>query len=105
MQPVSKAKKFEATIKSPMGPILVYVELEVYSETEFSGTAKLMGSTIPCENGKVNGSSYQFGVQVKLPFGVLPVEIDANLADDGTLTGFANAPKHKPMKIEGVQVQ
>lgn len=105
MQPVNKIKKFEAKIKSPMGPIKVHVELTMYTETEFGGTAKLMGLTIPYENGKVNGSSYQFGIQVKLPFGVLPVEVDANLAADGTVTGLAHAPNHKPMKIEGAQVQ
>uniref|UniRef100_UPI0006D27AC7 hypothetical protein n=1 Tax=Clostridium sp. NkU-1 TaxID=1095009 RepID=UPI0006D27AC7 len=88
-----------------MGPIKVHVELEMDSETEFIGTAKLMGLTIPYKNGKINGDNYQFAITVKLPFGELPVEVDANLAADGTITGFAHAPNHKPMEIEGVQVQ
>lgn len=105
MQTVIETKKFEAKIKSPVGPIKAHVELTMYSEIEFSGTAKLMGFTIPYENGKVNGNNYQFGIQVKLPFGALPVEVDANLAADGTVTGLVHAPNHKPMKIEGAQVQ
>ncbi len=105
MQTVIETKKFEAKIKSPMGPIKAYVELSMYSETAFGGTAKLLGLTVPYENGKVNGSNYQLGVQVKLPFGELPVDVDINLAADGTITGWAYAPKHKPMKIEGAQVK
>lgn len=37
----------------------------------------------------------------KLPFGVLRVEIAADVAEDGAVTGVANAPRHRPMTLRG----
>ncbi|MFR7745161.1 MAG: hypothetical protein ACLU3I_19410 [Acutalibacteraceae bacterium] len=33
--------------------------------------------------------------------GVLRVEIEADIHEDGSVSGIANAPRHKPMEIKG----
>ena len=48
-----------------------------------------------------SGSHFHFTASPKLPFGVLRVEINADVAEDGTVTGIANAPRHRPMEIKG----
>ncbi len=92
---------FEVQIKSPMGWIKVQGDLNLQSETEFSGQAKLLGFTVPLTDCEKAGAHFQFVASPKLPFGVLRVEIGADVAEDGTITGIANAPRHKPMAIKG----
>ena len=92
---------FEVQIKSPMGWIKVQGDLNLQSETEFSGYAKLMGFTVTLTDCEKNGSHFRFAASPKLPFGVLRVEIEADVTEDGTITGIANAPRHKPMEIKG----
>ena len=92
---------FEVQIKSPMGWIKVQGSLILQSDTEFSGSAKLMGFTVPLTDCVKSGSHFQFVVSPKLPFGVLRVEIEADVTESGEITGIANAPRHKPMAIKG----
>ena len=89
----------EAQIKSPMGWVKVQVSLTLLSDTAFSGRAKLMGFTVDLTECEKSGSHFHF--TAKLPFGVLRVEINADVAEDGTVTGIANAPRHRPMEIKG----
>lgn len=91
----------EAQIKSPMGWIKVQVSLTLLSDTSFSGHAKLLGSTVELTDCEKNGSHFHFTASPKLPFGVLRVEADTDMAEDGSLTGVARAPRHKPMEIKG----
>lgn len=91
----------DAQIKSPMGWIKVQVSLTLLSDTTFSGQAKLMGFTVDLTECKKSDSHFHFTASPKLPFGVLRVEIDADIAEDGTVTGIANAPRHRPMEIKG----
>lgn len=91
----------EAQIKSPMGWIKVMVSLTLLSDTAFSGQAKLMGFTVDLTECEKSGSHFHFTASPKLPFGVLRVEIDADVAADGAVTGIANAPRHRPMEIKG----
>ena len=92
---------FEVQIKSPMGWIKVQGTVTLQSETELSGQAKLLGFTVPLTDCMKEGSHLTFVASPKLPFGVLRVEITADVSDDGTVTGIANAPRHKPMEIKG----
>lgn len=93
--------EIEVELKSPMGWIKVQALLKIASETEFSGNAKLMGFTVELTDCAKSGSHFSFVASPKLPFGVLRVEIEADIAEDGTVTGVANAPRHKPMEIKG----
>ena len=91
----------EAQIKSPMGWVKVQVSLTLLSDTAFSGRAKLMGFTVDLTECEKSGSHFHITASPKLPFGVLRVEINADVAEDGTVTGIANAPRHRPMEIKG----
>lgn len=93
--------EIEVELKSPMGWIKVQALLNILSETTFTGNAKLMGFTVELTDCEKNGSQFRFVASPKLPFGVLRVEIEAEIAEDGTVTGVANAPRHKPMEIKG----
>ena len=96
--------QIEAQIKSPMGWIKILGEISLQSETAFSGHASLMGFTVELTDCVKDGSHLCFAASPKLPFGVLHVEINADIAEDGTITGVANAPRHRPMEIKGKMV-
>lgn len=96
--------QFEVQIKSPMGWIKVEALLSLLTETAFSGHARLMGFTVELTDCIKAGSHFSFAASPKLPFGVLRVEIDADVAEEGIVTGIANAPRHKPMTIKGQMV-
>lgn len=96
-----KKEQYDIELRSPMGWIKVKAGLVVDSETEFRGEVKLLGLTVPMEDCVKNDSTYQFRASPKLPFGVLEVTISADVHADGTVTGIANAPRHKPMEIRG----
>ena len=91
----------EAQIKSPMGWVKVMVSLTLLSDTAFTGQAKLMGFTVDLTECEKSGSHFHFTASPKHPFGVLRVEIDADVSADGAVTGIANAPRHRPMEIKG----
>lgn len=98
-------QQYEIQLRSPMGWIKVKAGLVLDSETDFHGEVKLMGLTVPLEDCSRTGETYQFKASPKLPFGVLEVTISADVHDDGSVTGVANAPRHKPMEIKGQRVQ
>ena len=91
----------DVQIKSPMGWIRVEAQVDVQSEAAFQGTAKLLGFTVPLTDCARTGDHVAFAASPKLPFGVLRVEIEADIAEDGSVTGIANAPRHRPMEIKG----
>lgn len=91
----------DVEIKSPMGWIKVEALLLISSETAFSGQAKLLGFSVELTDCAREGDHLRFAASPKLPFGVLRVEIEADVAPDGAVTGVANAPRHKPMEIRG----
>lgn len=98
-------QQYDIQLKSPMGWIKVKADIVVDSETEFHGKVKLMGIAVPMTDCSKNAAVYQFKVSPKLPFGVLEVAITAEVHDDGSVTGIANASRHKPMEIKGQRVQ
>lgn len=98
-------EQYDIQLKSPMGWIKVKADLVVDSETEFHGEVKLLGLTVPMVDCVKNAFTYQFKASPKLPFGVLEVTITAEVHADGSVTGIANAPRHKPMEIKGQRVQ
>ena len=91
----------DVEIKSPMGWIKVEAQLSILSETAFSGQAKLLGFMVELTDCALDGNHLRFAASPKLPFGVLRVEIEADVAPGGAVTGVANAPRHKPMEIRG----
>lgn len=88
-------------IKSPMGWVKTEVSLHIDSETAVSGRAKLLGFTVDLTDATRDGDHVHAAAAPKLPFGVLCVEINGDVAEDGTVTGIANAPHHRPMEIKG----
>ncbi len=100
----SNHEQYDLELKSPMGWIKVKGDLFMDTETEFHGEATLMGLTVPLTDCSRNGSVYQFKASPRLPFGVLEVTILAVIHEDGTVTGTANAPHHRPMEIKGQRV-
>ena len=98
-------EKYDIQLKSPMGWISVKAALVMDSETEFHGEVRLLGLTVPMENCARTGAHYQFKASPKLPFGVLEVTISADVHADGSVTGVADAPRHRPMEIKGQRIQ
>lgn len=96
---------YEIKLKSPMGWIKADADLTMESDTTFGGEVRLMGTSAPICNGVKNGTDYSFSVAVKLPFGMLNVAIDVTVQPDGSVTGVANADRHKPMEIVGQRLK
>ena len=92
---------FEVQIKSPMGWVKVDASIHILSEVAFTGQAKLLGFTVELTDCVLDGAHVRFAASPKLPFGVLRVEIEADIHEDVTVSGIANAPRHKPMEIKG----
>ena len=97
------AEKFTATvtIKSPMGPIKAFVNIDPVDDTHFTGTAKLMGKSADFDNGLRNGSSFVGDVTLVLPFGKATININVSIDDNGTIKGEASMPHRRPMSITG----
>ena len=93
--------RFNAQIKSPMGWIKIIAILTIDGDTEFHGSAKLMGMEVTLINCARNDRHFSFEAAPKLPFGVVNVQIEADIDDNGAVTGIANAPRHRPMEIKG----
>ncbi len=92
---------YDIQIKSPMGWIKVKADLTEDSDTAFHDEVRLMGITVPMTDCEKCGQRYRFKASPRLPFGVLEVAIEAEVHADGSVTGTANAPRHKPMDIRG----
>ena len=101
---IGKSYDFDVEIQSPMGWVKVLAKVAVTGETTFSGSAKLLGFTVELTDCVRFGDHVRFAASPKLPFGVLRVEIEADIAEDGSVTGIANAPRHRPMAIRGWMV-
>ena len=94
-------EQYDIQLKSPMGWIKVKADLVTDSETSFHGEVRLLGLTVPMEDCTRNGAHYRFKASPKLPFGVLEVTISVDVQPDGSVTGVADAPRHRPMAIKG----
>ena len=94
-------EQYDIQLKSPMGWITVKAGLVMDSETDFHGEVRLLGLTAPMTDCVKDGAHYQFKASPRLPFGVLEVAIAADVHEDGSVTGIADAPRHKPMEIKG----
>ena len=92
---------FEGEILSPMGWVKVLANVAVTGDTSFTGSARLLGFTVALTDCVRDGDHVRFAASPRLPFGVLRVEIEADIAPDGSVTGVANAPRHRPMAIQG----
>lgn len=93
-------ENYTIQLKSPMGWIKINAALETADDC-FTGEAKLLGMTVPLTDCVKSGSNYSFKASPRLPFGVLEVSVNADINEDGSVTGIATAPHHKPMEIKG----
>lgn len=101
MLTTGKTYDFEGEILSPMGWVKVLANVAVTGDTSFTGTARLLGFTVELTDCVRDGDHVRFAVSPKLPFGVLRVELEADAAQDGAVTGVANTPGHRPMTLRG----
>ena len=97
------AEKFTATvaIKSPMGPIKAYVNIDPVDSTHFTGTAKLMGKEADITGGLRNGNSFVGDITLALPFGKATININVTIDENGAIAGEASIPHRRPMSITG----
>lgn len=89
------------TIKSPMGPIKAFVNIDPVDATHFTGNAKLMGKEAPITGGLRNGSSFVGDISLMLPFGKANIRIEVAIDENGTIKGEAIMPHRKGMTITG----
>ena len=101
MLTTGKTYDFEREILSPMGWVKILAAITVTGDTAFSGTARLLGFTVELTFGGRGADPVRFAAAPKLPFGVLRVVVAADVAEDGAVTGVANAPRHRPMTLRG----
>lgn len=101
MLTTGKTYDFEGEILSPMGWVKVLANVAVTGDTSFTGAARLLGFTVELTDCVRDGDHVRFAASPKLPFGVLRVELEADVAQDGAVTGVANAPRHRPMTLRG----
>lgn len=98
---MNKQDIYDIQLNSPMGWIKIIAAVTEMLETEFEGSVKLLGLTVPMANCRKDGAVYSFSASPKLPFGVLDVQITAKVGEDGSVTGAATAPRHRPMEVMG----
>lgn len=101
MLTTGKTYDFEGEILSPMGWVKILANVAVTGDTSFTGTARLLGFTVELTDCVRDGDHVRFAASPKLPFGVLRVELEADVAQDGAVTGVANTPRHRPMTLRG----
>lgn len=98
-------QEYHVQLKSPMGWIKIIAIFQMEDGTHFHGKAKLMGFSNEFSGGVMEGDHLTFDIRVKLPFGPLDVHIEADVAEDGSVSGVGIVPKRKPMEIKGEQVR
>ena len=96
-----KNYKVDAQIKSPIGWAKVEVNVACQEDMSLTGDLRIMGIRAEITEGKADGNTITFSAHPKLPFGVLDVTGKAEIAEDGSVKGTADAPHHKPMEIKG----
>ena len=98
-------QEYHVQFKSPMGWIKIIAVLEMEDETHFHGQAKLMGFSNAFSGGVRDKDHISFDICVKLPFGMLDVHIEADVAEDGSVSGVGIVPRRKPIEIKGERVR
>lgn len=96
---------YSVRLASPVGTITIPVLVAYDDATTFHGKAKVMGIVAPFRDGERNGRRHTFDLRVRLPFGPLNVHLDADIDDQGRVTGRATAPNRRPMPLAGRRVE
>ncbi len=104
MKDFGTTKEYDVKIKSFMGEVKAYVHMETINETSFRGHVKLMGISSEFSEGISDGNNHKFIINLPLPFGKTTISIDADVDENGIVTGVAVMSKRKPMELTGVQV-
>lgn len=91
---------YDCVTKSPMGDQQSVLTVNVDGDT-FTGTNAGAMGTLDIENGRVNGDTLSWKMQMKVP---MPMELDCQATIDGdTLTGTVNAGAFGSMAMTGVR--
>ena len=91
---------YDCVTKSPMGDQQSVLTVNVDGDTFTGSNAGGMG-TLDIENGRVNGNTISWKMQMKVP---MPMELDCQATIDGdTLTGTVNAGAFGSMAMTGVR--
>ena len=91
---------YDCVTKSPMGDQQSVLTVNVDGDT-FTGTNAGGMGTLDIEDGRVNGDTISWKMQMKVP---MPMELDCQATIDGdTLTGTVNAGAFGSMAMTGVR--
>lgn len=85
--------KWRFTIISMMGEMYSQYTFRT-DDTALSGEAfdESTNETTPFEGGTYENNRFHFNITVKLPFGIMPFEIDGEYKEDDTLVGTSSMP-------------
>lgn len=92
--------EYDCITKSPMGDQKSVLTVKVDGDTFTGGNAGMMGS-LDCEDGRVDGNTLTWKMQMKVP---MPMTLDCSATIDGdTLTGTVNAGAFGTMAMNGTK--
>lgn len=96
-------EKFTATvtIKSPMGPIKAFVNIDPADNNHFTGTAKLMGKETDITGGDVDIDGRFAERQGQCDVANKAVSVALTIDENGAIAGEASMPRRRPMSITG----
>jgi hypothetical protein len=93
--------KYEIIMKTPMGTKKGTVILRVDGDT-IRGRLDIMGNSIMLENGTVNGNSFTFRGELKIPMGKVAFLVEGSI-DGDRLTAITKTKKGN-MSITGKRI-
>ncbi len=92
---------YEISLKTPMGNQKGKLDLKAEG-TVLTGTAQVMGASVPLENGKVDGDAFEFQVEANTPMGKIKITMKMKV-DGDALSGEATTP-FGPAPVTGTRV-
>jgi hypothetical protein len=98
---MSVAGSYECVVKSPMGDQKSILTVNVDGDS-WSGTNAGAQGSLECENGKVDGNTITWTMDMKVP---MPMTLEGTATVDGdTITGSVKAGMFGSMAMSGTRV-
>jgi hypothetical protein len=98
---MSVAGSYDCVVKSPMGDQKSILTVNVDGDS-WSGTNAGAQGSLDCENGKVDGNTITWTMDMKVP---MPMTLEGTATVDGdTITGSVKAGMFGSMAMSGTRV-
>ncbi len=98
---MSVAGSYDCVVKSPMGDQKSILTINVDGDSWTGTNAGAQGS-LECENGKVDGNTITWTMDMKVP---MPMKLEGTATVDGdTITGSVKAGMFGSMAMSGTRV-